>query len=92
MNDKFFPELARRLKREGISTGPVEMERLPVLLDGQEVITSSQAPYPSLRPVGQSSLIPLLLLSQRNPLRWACAGVGWRSGAAPVRWRGSRLS
>ena len=38
MNDKFFPELARRLKREGISTGPVEMERLPVLLDGQKVM------------------------------------------------------
>ena len=39
MNDKFFPELARRLKREGISTGPVEQERLPVLLDGQEVMS-----------------------------------------------------
>ena len=39
MNDKFFPELARRLKREGISTGPVEKERLPVLLDGQEVMS-----------------------------------------------------
>ena len=38
MSDKFFPELARRLKREGISTGPVEQERLPVLLDGQEVM------------------------------------------------------
>lgn len=38
MNDKFFPELARRLKRAGIDTGPVEQERLPVLLDGQEVM------------------------------------------------------
>lgn len=38
MNDKFFPELARRLKREVIDTGPVEQERLPVLLDGQEVM------------------------------------------------------
>lgn len=38
MNDKFFPEFARRLKREGIDTGPVEKERLPVLLDGQEVM------------------------------------------------------
>lgn len=38
MNDKFFPELARRLKREGIDTGPVEQERLPVLLDGQKVM------------------------------------------------------
>ena len=39
MNDKFFPELARRLKRAGIDTGPVEQERLPVLLDGQEVMS-----------------------------------------------------
>ena len=39
MNDKFFPELARRLKREGISTGPVEGERLPVLLDGCEAMS-----------------------------------------------------
>ena len=38
MNDQFFPELTRRLKREGIDTGPVEQERLPVLLDGQEVM------------------------------------------------------
>ena len=35
MNDKFFPELARRLKREGISTGPVEKGCLPVLADGR---------------------------------------------------------
>ncbi len=41
MNDKFFPELARRLKRAGISTRPVERERLPVLLDGQEVMAVS---------------------------------------------------
>ncbi len=39
MNDKFFPELARRLKREDIDTGPVEKERLPVLLGGQEVMS-----------------------------------------------------
>ena len=38
MNDKFFPELARRLKREGIATGPVEKDRLPVLVDGQEAM------------------------------------------------------
>lgn len=38
MNDKFFPELARRLKREGIAAGPVEKDCLPVLLDGQEVM------------------------------------------------------
>ena len=38
MNNKFFPELARRLKREGISTGPVEKGRLPVLADGQAAV------------------------------------------------------
>ena len=35
MNDKFFPELARRLKREGIATDPVEKGCLPVLADGR---------------------------------------------------------
>ena len=38
MNDKFFPELARRLKREGIATGEMTDSRLPVLLDGREVM------------------------------------------------------
>lgn len=38
MNNKFFPELARRLKREGIDTGPVEGNRLPVLVNGQEAM------------------------------------------------------
>ena len=38
MNDQFFPELARRLKREGISTGPVEKDCLPVLADGQAAV------------------------------------------------------
>ena len=38
MNNKFFPELARRLKREGISTGPVEKGCLPVLADGQAAV------------------------------------------------------
>ena len=38
MNDKFFPELARRLRQEGITTAPVEGSRLPVLVDGQEAM------------------------------------------------------
>lgn len=38
MNDKFFPELARRLKREGIATGPVEKGCLPVLADGRAAV------------------------------------------------------
>ena len=38
MNEKFFPELARRLRQEGIATGPADENRLPVLLDGQEVM------------------------------------------------------
>ncbi len=36
--------------------------------------SSSQAPYPSLPAKAESSLIPLLLLSPCNPLRWACTG------------------
>lgn len=38
MNDKFFPELARRLKREGIATSPVEKGCLPVLADGRAAV------------------------------------------------------
>ena len=38
MNEKFFHELARRLRQQGVATGPVEKDRLPVLLDGQEVM------------------------------------------------------
>ncbi len=38
MNEKFFPELSRRLKREDIAIGEVEDERLPVLLDGKEAM------------------------------------------------------
>ena len=38
MNEKFFPELARRLRQEGVTTGPVEKNRLPVLLNGQELM------------------------------------------------------
>ena len=38
MNEKFFPELARRLRTEGVATGPAEKDRLPVLLGGQEVM------------------------------------------------------
>ena len=35
MNKKFFPELARRLRQEGVATGPAEENQLPVLLNGQ---------------------------------------------------------
>lgn len=36
MNGKSIPELARRLKREGIATGKITGSRLPMLLDGRE--------------------------------------------------------
>lgn len=39
MDNKFYGELYRRLKREGITTLPVEQDRMPVLLDGQEVMS-----------------------------------------------------
>ena len=38
MNKKFFPELARRLRQQGVTTGPAEEKRLPVLLNGQEAL------------------------------------------------------
>ena len=38
MNTKFFPELARRLRQEGVTTGPAEEKRLPVLLNSQEAM------------------------------------------------------
>ena len=37
--------------------------------------SSSQASYPSLPPGGENSFISLLLLSPRDPLRWARAGA-----------------
>ena len=36
--------------------------------------SSSRTSYPSPRPKGQGSLIPSLVLSQWNPLRWASIG------------------
>ena len=50
MNDKFFPELARRLKREGIVTGPMEKDHLPVLLEGREVMSVAPGGTIFLRP------------------------------------------
>ena len=38
MNERFFPELARRLKQEGIATASVDKAILPVLVDGQEAM------------------------------------------------------
>ncbi len=38
MNDRFFPELSRRLKREGIDTAPVKKDCLPVLTGGKEAM------------------------------------------------------
>ena len=38
MYDRFFPELACRLKRKGVAAGPVEKDWRPVLVDGQEAM------------------------------------------------------
>lgn len=35
MNEVFFPELIRRLRREDIATGPMDGGRLPVMLEGE---------------------------------------------------------
>ena len=37
--------------------------------------SSSQSPYPSLPACAESSLIPMLVLSPRKPLRWVFAGA-----------------
>ena len=50
MNDKFFPELARRLKRDGIATGQTEKGHLPVLLEGREVMSAAPGGTVFLRP------------------------------------------
>lgn len=38
MNDKFFPELTRRLRQAGIPTSPTNDKQLPVLVNGQEAM------------------------------------------------------
>ena len=38
-------------------------------------LPSSQSPYPSLPAYAESSLIPMLVLSPRKPLRWVFAGA-----------------
>ena len=51
----------------------------------RRVTASSQAPYRSLPPYGESSLIPLLVLSPRDPLRWARAGTPDTAAKSPKR-------
>ena len=46
-------------------------QNLNGLCDSSRATSSSRISYPSLRPAGQSSLTPSLLLSNANPLRWA---------------------
>lgn len=41
MNEKYFPEFARRLRQEGITTGPVKENSLPILVDGHVAMTAS---------------------------------------------------
>ena len=42
MNEKFLPELSRRLRREGIATGPLKENRLPILVDGRPAMRVDQ--------------------------------------------------
>ena len=46
-------------------------QNLSDALNPSRATSSSRISYPSLRPAGQSSLTPSLLLSNANPLRWA---------------------
>ena len=62
----------------GLRRGPggIGPERLlGVQQAGDAGESSEQAPYPSLPPFGESSLILLLLLSPPKPLRWVSAGT-----------------
>lgn len=38
MNETYFTELARRLQKEGIATGPVEKACLPVVVEGRKAL------------------------------------------------------
>ena len=66
-------------------------QNLSGLCDSSRATSSSRISYPSLRPDGQSSLTPSLLLSNANPLRWA---LRWEPPSAAYwvencRWCGS---
>ena len=43
MSEGFSPELTRRLRQEGIAIGPMESERLPMLLNGSVCWQSTTA-------------------------------------------------
>ena len=43
MSEGLSPELTRRLRQEGISIGPMEKERLPMLLNGSVCWQSTTA-------------------------------------------------
>ena len=66
------------VRNTGVTHPPSLVSRLPPgesRWTGGPLFSSSQAAYHSLRHVCQSSLTPLLLLSQSNPLRWASIGA-----------------
>lgn len=84
MDNKFFGELSRRLKREGITTLPVEQERMPVLLDGQEVMAVApggtiflQVEAADSRPVAEVYDVVTRVTSQ------VCEYTGAMAAAAP---------
>lgn len=56
MNEKFFPELARRLRQEGITTGPAETDCLPILVDGRAAMTVNSRGTIFLTPGAADSL------------------------------------
>ena len=61
MNEKFFSELSRRLKREDIAIGEMEHERLPVLLNGQAAmwITSEGTIFANAKTVKEPECVKL---------------------------------
>ena len=67
------PTVLLRIEFTAVSSSHSPGELLPRL---STLTSSSQAPYPSLPPYGESSFIPLLLLFRKEPLRWVLSGVG----------------
>ena len=69
----FSPQGSFGLRRGPGGIGPERL--LGVQQTGNAGESSEQAPYPSLPPFDESSLILLLLLSPPKPLRWVSAGT-----------------
>ena len=72
---------SRRKRNQNAAGGGLRWASPPIVAPPPDP-SASRISYPSLRPEGQSSLIPSLRLSNANPLRWA---LRWEPPAAAKR-------